>query len=86
MRLNFACLIFVARDDYENILTAKISRFTVVLYGVVHYLYSTWLGWVKWFVAKRATGSGVACTFRPQLCNMYIALTAGSIWNILHRR
>ena len=28
MRLNFACLIFVARDDYENILTAKISRFT----------------------------------------------------------
>ena len=29
MRLNFACLIFVARDDYENILTAKISRFTV---------------------------------------------------------
>ena len=29
MRLNFVCLIFVARDDYENILTAKISRFTV---------------------------------------------------------
>ena len=29
MRLNFACLIFVARDDNENILTAKISRFTV---------------------------------------------------------
>ena len=31
MRLNFACLIFVARDEYENILTAKISRFTVFL-------------------------------------------------------
>ena len=31
MRLNFACLIFVARDDYENILTAKISIFTVAL-------------------------------------------------------
>ena len=31
MRLNFACLNFVARTDYmyENILTAKISRFTV---------------------------------------------------------
>ena len=26
MRLNFACFIFVARTDYENILTAKISR------------------------------------------------------------
>ena len=30
-RLIFACLIFVARTDYENILTAKISRFTVSL-------------------------------------------------------
>ena len=30
MRLIFACLIFVARTDNENILTAKISRFTVV--------------------------------------------------------
>ena len=56
----------------------------LVLYGV-HYPYSTWLGWANWFVARRATGSGAGCTFRPQLCNMYIALTAGSIWNILHR-
>ena len=39
-----------------------------------------WLGWANWFKARRATGSGVA--FRPQLCNMYIALSAGSImWN-----
>ena len=30
MRLNFTCLIFVARNDYENILTVKISRFTVL--------------------------------------------------------
>ena len=30
MCLNFACLTFVARDDYESILTAKISRFTVL--------------------------------------------------------
>ena len=29
MRLKFTCLIFVSRTDYENILTAKISRFTV---------------------------------------------------------
>ena len=38
MRLNFACLILVARDDYENILTAKISRFTVQ----VEYIDSAW--------------------------------------------
>ena len=29
MRLIFVCLIFVARTDYENKLTTKISRFTV---------------------------------------------------------
>ena len=41
MRLNFACLIFVARGDYENILTAKISRFTVLhmLIGIIMMLY-----------------------------------------------
>ena len=31
------------------------------------------------FVAKCATGSGVVCSVRPQLCNMNITLTAGSI-------
>ena len=29
MRLFFVCLIFVARTDYENKSTTKISRFTV---------------------------------------------------------
>ena len=47
-------------------------------------IYHMLFEWVKWFVARRATGSGVARTFRPQLCNMYIALTASStsiLWN-----
>ena len=45
----------------------------------MQYPYSMWLGWVNWFIAKHATGltSGVACSVRPQLCNMYIALTTG---------
>ena len=32
-----------------------------------------WGGLTAWFVAKCATGSGVACSVRPQLCNMHIA-------------
>ena len=48
----------------------------------MHYPYSTWFGWVNWFVAICTIGSGVAFSVRPQLCNMYIALTAGSIWNV----
>ena len=31
----------------------------------------------NWLVAKCATGSGVACSVRQQLCNMYIALVYG---------
>ena len=37
---------------------------------VQYYPHSTWLGWLKWFVARHPTGSGVACIFRPQLCNI----------------
>ena len=36
MRLIFACLVFVAKTDYENILTTKFSRFTVLGYVLLH--------------------------------------------------
>ena len=37
----------------------------------VHLFIHTAHEWLGWFVAKSATRSGVACSVRLQLCNMY---------------